>query len=564
MKKYILLLVISLLSVLLSAGTVEVYPLDSPLYDEMEILYLSAGYGTPSNSRPWSKAEAVMILERIDKSALDKAEVELYESISDLLSDEPLLNLDSIVSLDLGADLALESYIHTNPSFNHESDWIYGYDERLPLFRGYIAIDMLDMFYTFCDIRVANGKYRGSDTAYMVADIHPDGIGAVVPPAGELVDADVKMIEESGMYSPYFTHNILLDVDDFDSIFPKRAYVSTGGKHWSLVLGRDRINWGNSHIGNFVVDNHLDYNDFLRFVFFSDKFKYEFLTLFLEYDYSCRQTEDSGSKFLIAHRLEFRPLKNLTFSVSENVMYVSKTGVELKYFNPAFIFHNLDNRSLFNAIASVDLDWQFAKGFNLYAQAVLDQATAPGEGDDQSPAWGILGGIEYANAGESGVFSGSLEVAYTSPLLYRRNNVDFLVIDKNKLSTTGGYVIDIEFLGFPYGNDSLVVQLQADYEFKNGIGLGFTAKEIIKGSLDIFTSHNTSGNNSEFPDIAAGMFYGDITCTTVLSLISEIPISEICSFTWPQLDFMLGLNGILRHRENTNDLQIVLSLAAHF
>jgi hypothetical protein len=47
------------------------------------------------------------------------------------------------------------------------------------------------------------------------------------------------------------------------------------------------------------------------------------------------------------------------------VMYQADT-VNLRYLNPAFIFHNLNNRSMFNAIAHAELDIMLYRGLNLY------------------------------------------------------------------------------------------------------------------------------------------------------------------------------------------------------
>ncbi len=550
-------------SSLLFALSPRTIALDSPLYGKMDLLYLSAGKGTPSNSRPWSADEANLILKRINRESLREGEKRLYDEIASLIEDDFLLILDDVAALDLGADINLEAYVHSNTGYSKESDWIYGYDERKPLLEASFSFEFLDAVYSFCDIRVGNGKYRGSDTLVDIKTAFPNGIGAVIPSSEKIGnDISVNTVIDSSMYSGHFTHNILTSFGDFDSIFPKRAFLNAGGEHYLVSFGRDRIDWGNSNIGNFVVDDHVDYHDYLRFTFFSDRFKYEFLTLFLEYDYSSRQTEDEGSKFLIGHRLEFRVLDTLTFSLSENIMYVSRTGVEFKYFNPAFIFHNLDNHSIFNAIAYVDADWNFAKGFNLYTQFVLDQATAPGEGDDQSPAWGMLLGVEYARILDNGSVKASLEAAYASPLLYRRDAVDFLIIDKNKLSTTGGYAIDVDFLGFPYGNDSFVIQSKTDYEAKPGLDFSFAIQQVIKGSLDIYTSHSSTGNNEDRPDIRTGFLHGALHYATIGTVECDVELNKLTRLSYPDIRFRTALSYIARYSESSSfsdDVQFVVS-----
>ncbi|HEY9053747.1 MAG TPA: hypothetical protein VIO60_02900, partial [Rectinemataceae bacterium] len=59
----------------------EMLPLSSPVYEEMDILYLASGLGTPSDSRPWTKTEASLILSRVERRGLNDALANLWEGI---------------------------------------------------------------------------------------------------------------------------------------------------------------------------------------------------------------------------------------------------------------------------------------------------------------------------------------------------------------------------------------------------------------------------------------------------------------------------------------------------
>ena len=72
----------------------------------------------------------------------------------------------------------------------------------------------------------------------------------------------------------------------------------------------------------------------------------------------------------MGHRLEFRARGGLTLALSEDVMYRNDV-FDPRYLNPAFIYHNLNNRSMFNAIAHLELDWSPAPGWKLYGQYAL-------------------------------------------------------------------------------------------------------------------------------------------------------------------------------------------------
>ena len=64
-----------------------VIPVSSPVYGYMDDLYSLCGMARPSTNRPWSAAEAMMILERTDKASLAGTALKLYEKIDGILSE---------------------------------------------------------------------------------------------------------------------------------------------------------------------------------------------------------------------------------------------------------------------------------------------------------------------------------------------------------------------------------------------------------------------------------------------------------------------------------------------
>ncbi|MCL2880768.1 MAG: hypothetical protein FWF29_11020, partial [Treponema sp.] len=295
----------------------------------------------------------------------------------------------------------------------------------------------------------------------------------------------------SWAYSKSFITNVPANIDEFDFDWPKRADISFGGEHWNLSLARDRIQWGRGNSGNFVIDNHRDYNEYFRVSAFTDRFKYEWLNVFFP------GTEAGGVlNFFMAHRLEFRFLPSLVFAISENTM-CSSEFFNPRYINPAFIYHQWYDRDHFNSLAHLELDYTPFSGYRFYSQAVIDQIQAPWESADEPGSWGILAGVEHARPAFSGVMALSLECAYTSPLLYRRDLVDFITIgvtDVNGVSQP----IYIDYLGFPYGGDAMILQLDANCRFPGSTFIHGRIFAMIHGAMNFFTSHNMSGNNNDY------------------------------------------------------------------
>lgn len=518
----------------------ESFPLGSSFYGDMDLLYLVAGKGTASNARPWTKAEARIILSRIERGGLAPVAAKLYDSLAAQL--DPSLRFDVGNGAGFGAGLRVnaEAYWHDNTAFDKDTDWIYGFEERKPLVKLSLDFSIQDFFYSYCDIQYGRNRFNYQDTYENFTVDHPAGIGAIVPPGGLGV-----ISTHSAIYSQTFLTNFLEHSYDFDFEWPKRAVTTVGGAHWNFSLSRDKIQWGNGNSGNFIFDSHVDYQEYARFTAFADAFKYDWVNVFFQTNPT--QTEDPDTKFkvLMAHRLEFRLFERFNFSISENVMYQNNV-FDLRYLNPSYIYHNLNNRSMFNAIAHAELDIAVARGLTLYGQYVMDQARAPNEGTSQSDSNGFLAGLEYAGIAGAGVLSTSLEFAYTSPLLYRRDGVDFLMF--RKYFTHGnpagpGYVLSLDYIGYPYGSDVQVLQWDAGYRIPSLGTFGFRLLGMRHGEMDFFKSHNLGNDNNGPANYEGSTPSGDDVKETLAATLSaevEIPSFApwIDSTFWMHLDWI--------------------------
>jgi hypothetical protein len=523
------------------ATSQEIIPLSSTAYADMDALYLLTGTGTPSRSRPWSKSEALKILSRVRREALSGAEAALYDAIARIVEPGLKFKFPDGFEFGVGIDASLEAYYHSNTGYDLESDWIHGFGERKPMARLSLDFSLKDFLYLYCDMQYGRNRFNIDDDLFYVTTRYPRGIGAIIRPE----DTWALMAGKSSIYGKGFLTNILGKAVDFNYQWPHRAVASVGGANWNISLARDKIEWGNGHSGNFILDSHVDYQEYARLVAFSDVFKYESLFVFLDANPDVGETADTGFRMLMAHRLEFRILKKLNFAISENVMY-KNDHFDFRYLNPAFIYHNLNNRGMFNAIAHVELDFSPVKGLKLYAQGAMDQARAPTEGSEQADAMGYLGGIECAFAAGSGVFTSSLELAFTDPLLYRREAVDFLMFRKyytNGDPTGPGYIIDLDYLGYPYGGDAIVLQWDGAYRIP-GVGtIGARLFGMRHGAMNFFLSHNKSGDNNGLADYEGSTPSGEAVAESFVASLSgdfEAPklVSWAAASVYARLDWI--------------------------
>lgn len=486
----------------------QVIPLASSVYEDMDLLYLLAGKGTPSGSRPWTKAEAQAILGGVRKENLQAVARSLYTSIQKKVEAPLRWNFSDGFSLSAYADVSVENYIHSNSEFSSYGAWDYSYVDRKPLVRLRLDMAVSDFFYTYSDLQYGYGLHTKDDTLDYLGP--GEMVGALIPANSGLyyVDENTKLVQ----YEKWYANNIITSTTHIDFQTPKRSVISLGSERWNATFSRDRISWGNSKIGNFILDDHVDFHEYLRFTTYSEYFKYEVLVVFFD----TYHASTSILRMLLAHRLEFRPWSKVSFAVSENVMY-QDDKLDLRFLNPSFIFHNLNERNKFNAIAHIELAYVPFAGFRLYGQFALDQAVAPNEGDNpELPAWGMSLGADYAAAFAQGVLQSSIEASMTIPHMYRRDTVDFLMARRYAgLNTNAWDAVKLDYIGSPYGGDALVLHARTLYKVADVGSLSLAVTGVLKGDVDMFTVLDDS-----FSEYGTTMFSDDVIHTSFIATLA--------------------------------------------
>lgn len=590
MKKTLLTLAVGLLAVIALASQDLSRPisLEKGVYQDADDLYALIGIGRPSTNRPWTVGELDLIISRAEglcDSSLEKELLQRLKAEAELQARWTADDFGFTAALDLNAEL----YAHSNTEdFVVDTDWVHGFEDRKPLARARLELTLYDFFYSYCDLQY--GFSRGnSDDRYVYLD---DSGLLKAPDPGYVgsypIDSSSHMLIWSRQYSSAFATSFLEASRQFDFDWPKRAIISLGSDRWSLSFNRDRINLGGSAIASMLLDDHRDYTDFLRFNVFSDHFKYEMITVFLNTLTSSYEEMESQTRLLLIHLLEFRPLENLTFTISENVSARFDGPMNLSCFNPAFIYHNLNNRSMFNAIAWLDASWMPIAGLEIKGQFVLDQATAPNESSSQKSAIGFSAGATYT-AGITGMIAkADLELAITNPLLYRRDQVDFLYIRRSfhldvyqmapegytGTHSSGGtihfgsYASYFDYIGFPYGGDAQTLQAAFSLRSPGSWAAMATAFFMRHGQVTMFSSHSQSGSNAELPNLSGSTPTGDaIAMTLALSLEGAYSLEAL---RWPALQAHMMLDYIRRwdvekatgnSSQVQEDLQLTLGLS---
>ncbi|MCK9331212.1 MAG: hypothetical protein M0Q94_15155, partial [Candidatus Cloacimonetes bacterium] len=332
----------------LLASEQKIIDLDDPIYGMMDRLYLSCGLAVPSGARPWSQSHARIILARIEESSLDDVQKALFQNIEHKLEAG---NAQSFVSA--GLTVSPEMYYHSNgEDFNLESDWVNGFTQRSPFATAKLELGIADAIYLYCDLSYGWGIVTYKDTVKPLSEMTDNwiGAGALIP----VSDGDSLTVSSSYVFSKEFLLNFP-EMAMIEINVPRRAVLSTGGNVWNLSFSRDRISWGSSSIGNFILDDHVPYQEYIRLNGFSDRLTMDFVCMFMDTDTNTGNSSTFSGKnqYYLLHRFGFRILPSLSLAVSENVMYRPDTA-ELRFFNPAYIYHQINNSEVFNAIASIE------------------------------------------------------------------------------------------------------------------------------------------------------------------------------------------------------------------
>lgn len=567
-KAYVFLALLFILVISLGAySNAVIYSLDDPIYRDMDELYSLASLSRPSTNRPWSSAEAEMILSRVDRDCLSRRGMLLYDRILSSIRKSSRWNGDGF-GFNAVLETAIEGYAHTNSTgFRTESDWNRGYDERRSFLRLNLDFTVNDNFYTACDLHYRHNRADREDefTHYSTEEggrLSRDGYVGTYH-----MNDSMYFVSSSRFFRENIMTNVFFDARHYSFQWPRRAVFSAGGKNWNAQISRSKLSLGNSRTGNLLVDDHT-FSDHLRLSFFSPSFKYDGILLFLNSSVSPIEEMTDEARIFMIHTLHFRPMDRLSFTLSENVMYKYRV-LDFYYMNPSFIYHNLNMREMFNALAYIDLNFLIAHGLEAYAQIVIDQVQAPYEDDSQSNAYGIMGGLEYRRSFRNGSMLLYAEYTMTTPMLYRRDKVDFIRATRyNAVDAQTYFVVFFDYIGFPYGGDCRILELSASYTSDDAWSAELLCRFGQKGEMNIFKSHNTEGNNDGAPNIKGATPSGDVTkYFSVISLKSRFDLGRFISWPGLMIETETDWIGRFNYTKSTgetsgfqNDLQLSVSM----
>jgi hypothetical protein len=506
MKNRILTMCVLLIFVLLLPLTAvnmqKIFPIESDVYEALTFLYMEQGKSVPSSSGPWSADELMKMLDRVNRASLSPGGRNTYDYVQSQLTEPPKSQPSNSFGSSFGLDIALEGYIHTNIDdpgfFTDERDWINDFEARKPFLNIPFETWATDTFYGYFALPVTINQFGDTNETASVFN-HSFATNVFLVPPNELMDLNMNI--------------------------PYRAFASAGGDNWNLQFGRDRVSWGSGETGNLMIGGHMLYNDYLKFTTYHDTYKFTSIAMAfphpLDYGYSGSGSisepdgQDGtidGIRMYIGHRLEFKILDIVNLAITEAMMYMSEENTfDLRYLNPLMLYHDNYIRANSNSILGLEVEVNPWKNMSVYGQMAVDEFVLPGEPAIGPPtAYGFIGGIKGILPLEVGTAFAGFEAALTDPYLYLRDNgnreqnvgeygINY-VVGIREFSAAGNISIMEDFLGYEYGNDAIVMNLNGGYTVFDKFRVEGNIFYMLHGTHDMYTLWDQSSDSD--PDAA--------------------------------------------------------------
>lgn len=497
------------------------------LIDSISHLYIKSNFALPSMSAPYSISELQLMLNQINYKDLNDNEKLEFNLVNKKLNSY-IKDLDKDVEFSMESDLNIETYSHLNTSeFVEREAFNRGWNKQSNLIDFNLSIYGDSFFYGLCDYSIGLAR-----------------------------------INEKPFGSSYFQTNLLnfntsTWANDIETNMPQRAFISLGSDSWNLQIGRDNLNWGASKVSNLFLSNNLKYQDIIRFTVFGNRLKYSYIASFFPHQMNYIKTSDielnttqfnslQGLSMFVAHRLEGRSENNkFGWALSEGIMYASEDStIDMRAFSPLLSYHSMFTKANCNSLLSLDFDFTVLNSINFFMQFVSDDIVfLPTESIDKySPnSLGLILGLKHINFINSMPLIISFEGAYTSPYLYLRDNgkdeiskafiqsgygINFIVATREftNVSRNGEYsgiIFDKQFLGFKYGGDALIINLNNSLRVNSKLLMELNCLFMMHGTNDINTLWAPVGSpelpndpgfltTSDYNNLKTGLSYSSI------------------------------------------------------
>jgi hypothetical protein len=246
----------------------------------------------------------------------------------------------------------------------------------------------------------------------------------------------------------------------------RSAFFRYHSPRWSLLIGRQGIQWGPGNTGSLLTSGFAPALDMIKLTVDFGSFRFQGFNAILERSNTMEDTSKIN-RFFSGHRLSYR-LPGAEFALTETVMYGGpKEIIHGGYFNPLIPYYFTDvmqsEERQDNISLSMEASFYWPKNVRLYSQYMVDEYYYEGEHYPKRTA--LLAGFDWVNCCDQEWLSIHSEYA----------RVDRWTYNYEASAPWDRLVYYRAILGHPIGPDGDLLSFETD----SYLGRGFLASLIL-------------------------------------------------------------------------------------
>ena len=195
----------------------------------------------------------------------------------------------------------------------------------------------------------------------------------------------------------------------------EQAVTSFRHRRFRAAFGREYWRWGRSPVDVLLLSDHSPPFDGLRVGFRASKWSYAFHATALD---RMMTAQGVSNRYLVAHRLNWRPRRNLELAFSEVMVYggVNRPW-EWNYLNPIlpYYWEQLNNGINDNPLWNLEFSWRPRRGIEFYGEFMVDDFQVDFKSEPQQV--GFSSGLAWSGLAASRLFI-NMEYERVNTLVY--------------------------------------------------------------------------------------------------------------------------------------------------
>lgn len=429
-------------------GAQELVPAGHWLYDSLKEISLESGIVNFADSAPATIQELRLYIDEVDEEKLSDSGRRQLSLIEEYLGAENFSFASDLLSVGLEPSVSVEGFWKSEDDI----DWTFDRYSRKPMLDMPATITLAD--YVTMSMDVFLGQNKG-------VSLHNDN----------------------------YT-NILYSPDDFDINFPDTAYFSTGKMlsektGFGFQLGRGSRSVGDTMMGSVIWDDHLTGVSYAELEFYAPNFKY-----------TGTVSQFNVDKYVYAHQIDLRVLRKIQLTFLEGLLV--NAPMELRYLNPWTVLHgwaawreyepgDRDPESHTCDYFGIKAQYAPVPNVRVYGLFAMTQYQTPYETTNypDSPTPNGLGaqlGTEFYVPAGMGRFRFGIEGYWADPFLYIKESPNWSMV-RTYSENMGDKAIFYEWIGSPFGPDTISAQLDAGYEVPGKWSVNLSYLFMARGEL---------------------------------------------------------------------------------